>query len=109
PSDNLELDLGLDSMERVELVVALEHELKAKADESSIGAVYTVRELVETVRRGQRQTGERAHAGWKEIFATESTDPEVLALAKSRTLSAIFWYGLLWLAWPITKLLFRTK
>lgn len=109
PADNLELDLGLDSMERVELVVALEHELKAKADESSLSEVYTVRELVETVRRGQGQADARAQAGWKDIFATESDDPEVLALAEPRTLSAVVWYALQRLVRPIIKFLFRTK
>ena len=36
PSDNLELDLGLDSMERVELLVALERELNAFVEDSVV-------------------------------------------------------------------------
>src|SRR5437868_12289981 len=77
PSDNLELDLGLDSMERVELVVALEQTLGAKADEALINDVYTVRELIEAVRAGIGDGGARAKSGWAEVFATETTDPEV--------------------------------
>ena len=49
PSSNLELDLGFDSMERVELVVALEREMNAQVDEKVIAQVYTVRELVDAV------------------------------------------------------------
>ncbi len=49
PSSNLELDLGFDSMERVELVVALEREIGAHVDDEIISRVYTVRELVDAV------------------------------------------------------------
>src|SRR5260370_28185047 len=49
PSSNLELDLGFDSMERVELLVALERELGAEADEKVVAQVYTVRELVDGI------------------------------------------------------------
>ena len=48
PRDNLELDLGLDSMERVELLVQLEHHLGADVDDSAASEVYTVRELLLT-------------------------------------------------------------
>ena len=51
PSDNLELDLGLDSMERVELLVALERELNSHVPDSIVSEVYTVRELVDAVAR----------------------------------------------------------
>ncbi len=50
PGDNLELDLGFDSMQRVELLVALEEELGGDVEESRLADIYTVRELVDTVR-----------------------------------------------------------
>ena len=50
PSDNLELDLGLDSMQRIELLVALEKELGGDVEESSLAEIYTVRELVDAIR-----------------------------------------------------------
>ena len=46
---------GFDSMERVELVVALERELGAEADDKVISAVYSVRELVDTILAGSRR------------------------------------------------------
>ena len=49
PGDNLELDLGLDSMQRVELLVALEQEIGGDLEESRLTEIYTVRELVDAV------------------------------------------------------------
>ncbi|MBI2681803.1 MAG: AMP-binding protein [Acidobacteriales bacterium] len=92
PKDNLELDLGLDSMERVELVVALEQQLGAKADEDKLSHVYTVKELVEAVREGIGASGARARAGWDEIFAVESDDPEVHAILDPRPISTRLWF-----------------
>ena len=50
PADNLDLDLGLDSMQRVELLTALEEQLGGDVDESRLAEIYTVRDLVEAVR-----------------------------------------------------------
>jgi len=90
PKDNLELDLGLDSMQRVELLVALEKELGGDLDESRVSEIYTVRELVDAVRESAASGGAtRTHsAGWEAILAEPSTDPDVLALAKPRPVSA---------------------
>lgn len=91
PEDNLELDLGLDSMQRIELVVALEKELGAVVDESRVAEIYSVRELVDTVRGsvGQDSGGRNAASnGWDALLGEESQDREVLALAKSRPISA---------------------
>ena len=49
PGDNLELDLALDSMQRVELLMNLQEEFGADLPESVISEVYTVRELVDAV------------------------------------------------------------
>jgi long-chain acyl-CoA synthetase len=87
PSDNLELDLGLDSMQRIELLVALEKELGGDVEESSLAEIYTVRELVdailESAASGKTISSSREQpAGWQSILQEESTDPEVLALAR---------------------------
>ena len=92
PQDNLELDLGLDSIERVELLVALEKELGGNVDESRVSEIYTVRELVDEVResaaRGSPAPSAIRFAGWNAILSEEPKDPEVLRLAKSRPISA---------------------
>src|SRR6266478_301141 len=97
PSDNLELDLGLDSMQRIELLVALEKELGGDVEESRISEIYTVRELVDVVREsaasGKHGAPRAQFAGWKAILEEEPSDPEVLALAEPRPIAEHFWYG----------------
>jgi len=87
PTDNLELDLGFDSMQRVELLVALEKELGGDVEESILAEIYSARELVDAVLESaaagtavSRSRGQPA--GWKSILQEESTDVEVLGLAR---------------------------
>src|SRR5438067_5794861 len=98
PTHNLELDLGLDSMQRIELLVALERELGGDVEESRISEIYTVRELVEVVREssasGKHAAPRARFAGWKAILDEESKYPAVLALAEPRPIAEHFWYGL---------------
>jgi long-chain acyl-CoA synthetase len=49
PCDNLELDLGLDSLRRVEFFVEVQQELGICVPESAMSEVYTVREFVDLV------------------------------------------------------------
>ncbi|HWR13311.1 MAG TPA: AMP-binding protein [Terriglobales bacterium] len=93
PSDSLELDLGLDSMERVELLVALEKELGAFVEDSVVSEVYTVRELVDAVRARIGATGTRESSqSWAGMLAEDPTEPEILAIARPHPVSTIVWY-----------------
>jgi long-chain acyl-CoA synthetase len=94
PSSNLELDLGLDSMERVELVVALERELGAHADDKVVSEVYTVRELVDAVLqgRGGGATARPALPGWDAVLAGEPDDPRVLSALNGSILPTFGWF-----------------
>src|SRR6202167_5507698 len=47
PTQNLELDLGLDSMQRVELLTALEQQLGGDLQESQLAEIYSVRDLID--------------------------------------------------------------
>ncbi|MGA8309051.1 MAG: AMP-binding protein, partial [Terriglobales bacterium] len=114
PSDNLELDLGLDSMQRIELLVALEQELGGDVEESSLAEIYTVRELVDAIREsasaGKTISGSREQpAGWKSILQEESTDPEVLALARHSSFYEGFLYTLFLLAQVVASDRFRMR
>jgi long-chain acyl-CoA synthetase len=87
PADNLELDLGLDSMRRVELLVALEQELGGDVEESQLANIYTVRELVDAVRdsAASGKTPAKAQfAGWSAVLREDPTDPEVLRITRPR-------------------------
>src|SRR5215467_640641 len=97
PSLNLELDLGLDSMQRVEVLSRLEEELGGDVEESQLAEIYTIKDLIDAVLQsaasGAGKPGTRVtFAGWKAILAEEPDDPEVLALAHPSRLNDSFWY-----------------
>ncbi len=96
PKDNLELDLGLDSMQRVELLVALEKELGGDVEESRLAEIYSVRELVDTILESAasgKSVTRTEFLGWKALLAEDPTDPEVLALARAKPVAEVFWFG----------------
>ncbi len=85
PAHNLELDLGLDSMQRVELLTALKQQLGGEVPESQLSEIYSVRNLVDTIlasaSRGEGHVGAAAPA-WSTILSEPVTDPDVLTLAR---------------------------
>ena len=87
PSDNLELDLGLDSMRRVELLVAVEHELGGDVPESQLSDIYTVGELVDAVLASAasgKSFPKQQFAGWGAVLREDPTDPAALAVTQPR-------------------------
>ncbi len=98
PTHNLELDLGLDSMQRVELLSRLEEQLGGDVEESQLAEIYTVRDLVDAVltsaASGAGGAGTRpTFAGWKAILAEEPDPNDVISLARPQPVSATFWYA----------------
>jgi long-chain acyl-CoA synthetase len=98
PNDNLELDLGLDSMQRIELLVAVEKELGGDVEESALAEIYTVRQLVDAIRESAatgktRTSSSQQPAGWKSVLQEDPTDPQVLALARPGRLGERFLYA----------------
>jgi len=57
PDANLELDLGLDSLERVELLAELERRFATKVPQHTAAEILTVRQLVDALRRIDRLAG----------------------------------------------------
>ena len=97
PGLNLDLDLGFDSMQRIELLSRLEEEFAGNVEESQLTEIYTVRDLVDAVLKSAASGagGSRSHAafaGWKSILAEDSQDPEVLALAHPNRINDTFWF-----------------
>lgn len=95
PSHSLELDLGLDSMQRVELLVELEKAIGGDVDESRLGDIYTVRQLVDAVRESVARGGGRAQAqfvGWEAVLNETPTDKETLELLKDRPAVEVTWF-----------------
>ncbi|MGD1079929.1 MAG: AMP-binding protein [Candidatus Sulfotelmatobacter sp.] len=97
PTLNLDLDLGFDSMQRVELLSRLEEELGGNVDESQLTEIYTVHDLIDAVLKSAAtatgSAGTRVtFAGWKSILAEDPDDPDVLALAHPNRINDTFWY-----------------
>jgi long-chain acyl-CoA synthetase len=95
PTHNLELDLGLDSMQRVELLTALEQQLGGDVPESQLAEVYSVRDLVDAILESasRGEGGAKAAAPpWSTILAEPVTDPEVLGLARHQWFAEIFFF-----------------
>jgi long-chain acyl-CoA synthetase len=111
PNHNLELDLGLDSMQRVELLSRLEEELGGNVEESRLTEIYTVRDLLDAVLEsaGGSTPARAPFAGWKAILGEEPTDPEVLALKHPQAAFATFWYLLSRIIQMIARDLFHLR
>ena len=97
PTLNLDLDLGFDSMQRVELLSRLEEELGGNVEEAQLTDIYTVRDLIDAVLKsaasGAGSPGTRVtFSGWKSILAEDPDDPDVLALAHPHRINDTFWY-----------------
>jgi long-chain acyl-CoA synthetase len=97
PTHNLELDLGLDSMTRVDLLSRMEDELGGNVEESHLTEIYSLRDLVDAVLQsaasGAGRPGTRtAFAGWKAILAEEPDATDVLPLARPQPIADTFWY-----------------
>src|SRR5262249_25588082 len=94
PNNNLELDLGLDSMRRVELLVALQQELGSDVPEAQLSDIYTVRELVDAITSSAASgagsarniRASQAFVGWRAVLKEAPADPRALAITKPRPL-----------------------
>jgi long-chain acyl-CoA synthetase len=78
PDDNLELDLGLDSLARVEFVVSLEQAFGISLPDSFGSEVLTMRDVVVKIREmldaGPARKGERVKLSWAEILGQEPSE-----------------------------------
>jgi long-chain acyl-CoA synthetase len=76
---NLELDLGFDSMERVELLASLEHSLNIALPEDFGAEILTVRELIAGIdlqTSGGSGASTATRQSWKNLLSKETLDEE---------------------------------
>lgn len=111
-TDNLELDLGLDSLARIELAVSLEKAFSINLPETFLSDVQTVGELVLKIKEyGMREVirAEKTPA-WKDILEAEPTfdDKRKVGLYHSPLEWLIICIGLR-LVKILMKILFRLK
>jgi long-chain acyl-CoA synthetase len=79
PDMNLELDLGFDSMERVELLAGLEQALNLQLPEDFGADILTVRDLIVRLEQqagGVSQGGGASRRSWRAILSEESLGRE---------------------------------
>lgn len=92
PDANLELDLGLDSVRRVELVAALESRFGTRLDPERAMEIFTVRQLVDALRSVADPAPPPGRRGdpWAALLAEPlpPADPVVARLLAPRPLAA---------------------
>ena len=64
PDSNLELDLGMDSMERVELITELEQRFRVTIPEEQVSQIFTVGQLIEAARTGAHTAASTTEDSW---------------------------------------------
>ena len=111
--DNLELDIGLDSLSKIELTVSLEKTFSLKLPEDFMTDIHTARELVEKIKKQTTEgvSGATAEkAGWKNILLKEPSENDLgiisLESTESKMLPAFMLYTFLRL---IFKIFFRLE
>jgi len=110
PDDSLEIDLGLDSLSRVELVVSLEQTFGIGLPDTFGSEVFTVREVVlkmqELLASGTATAaGKHVHMSWAEILRQEPSDDAKALVRTERNPLCVLGWGILLL---FLKLLFKT-
>ncbi len=94
PDDNLELDLGFDSLARLELVVSIEKSFGVSLEESFGSNVFTVKDALlkikEALAAAPIEAGGRVRLSWNEILAQEPSEDakQTLTFEQGRLCSA---------------------
>jgi long-chain acyl-CoA synthetase len=110
---NLELDLGFDSMERVEFMASLEQSLAVKLPEGFSAEIFTVRDLIRGLQvEGQTGAANRGTQlqGWGSILSKEALekDPTLRPQFAGPALTLLK-YGGLRMIYLLFKALFRLE
>ena len=113
PGANIELELGLDSMERVELLTQLQQRFGTNVPEEVSQKIYTVRELVEAVlpREGRAAGGSEGRGdAWSRLLAGVPEDDPVFAeLLKPKPVATAIFLALLKFTYALAWLLLRFR
>jgi len=103
PESNLELDLGLDSMQRVELLAVLEQQYATRVSEEKAQTAFLVSDLAEAFRGAKARDG-IVVTPWETLLAGVNVMPELSVLLKPRPLTAALLFALArLLVWPLGR------
>jgi long-chain acyl-CoA synthetase len=92
PDSNLELDLTLDSMERVELLTMLEQRAGTRVAADARGAIFSVRHLIDAVMSAKTSDGPSSQEPWETILAQEPAGGLADDLRRSRPAVALLFF-----------------
>jgi long-chain acyl-CoA synthetase len=92
PDANLELDLTLDSMERVELLTMVEQRFGTRVAPEARATIYTVRQLVDTVIAAEASDGAGTSAPWAANLAQDPGDGIVENLKQQHLLVGLAFF-----------------
>ena len=109
---NLDLDLGLDSMQRVELFTRLEQTFGVSLPDTIVSQVYTVRELVEALRAAARAPAPTTTEGdpWARLLAPAGPpDAEVEQLLQPKRLLPFALFAMIKLVYAIAWIFLRFR
>jgi long-chain acyl-CoA synthetase len=98
PDANLEIDLALDSMDRVELIAALEHCFGVRVPEERAHDILTVRQLIEAVRPGQPgEVSPPVEDAWTLLLRDlpPDSDPVLSPILAARRVIPLLFFGAL--------------
>jgi long-chain acyl-CoA synthetase len=109
PGDNLELDLGLDSMERVELLVSLDQQMGANVPDSVASEIYTVRDLVNAVISHAGAAAQTSATGWADVIIEPPGETERKTIDHNHPIIAPVAFLLLRVAQLMLRDLFQLK
>jgi long-chain acyl-CoA synthetase len=117
PDANLELDLGLDSMERVELLAFLEQRRGRSVSAEVRATIFTVRQLIDAVidapaRGGAGGTGATeasADLAWDALLATPPEGDLLASLGRPKRVRAAVLYTALQAGALVARVLLRLR
>ena len=114
PSMNIELDLGFDSLARVELLGLVETRLGAHIDDKEAARIFTLGELVDAFEKASGPETAFKAAGatrsWKDIFdAASDNSPETHQIFKPRHFLNPAAFFIMRIVWLVARIFFRLR
>jgi long-chain acyl-CoA synthetase len=109
PDSNLELDLTLDSMERVELLTMVEQRFGTRVKPETRAKIFTVRQMVDAVMAAEDHGGATAAAPWATVLAQDPGDGIVENLKQQHILVGLAFFLTLRAMALISRVVFRFR
>ena len=109
PDANLELDLTLDSMERVELLTMVEQRFGTRVAPETRALIFTVRQLVDAAIAGETAEGGTAAAPWATVLAQDPGENIVEDLKQQHILVGLPFFVVLKTLALVSRVFFRFR